>query len=72
MNFFFLSGRRPPLCLQTVKVMQQADEDATLTQIALAWTHLASGGAKLQEAAYIFDELADKFEATVNQQLPKQ
>lgn len=61
----FLKMDRPDLALKTVKVMQQADEDATLTQIALAWTHLASGGSKLQEAAYIYDELADKHEGTV-------
>ena len=46
--------------------MQGVDEDATLTQLCLAWTHVASGGSKLQEAAYIYDELADKFEATVS------
>jgi len=61
----FLKMDRPDLAQKTVKTMQQGDEDATLTQIALAWTHLAAGGGKLQEAAYVFDELADKFEATV-------
>jgi len=61
----YLKMDRPDLAAKTVKTMQQADEDATLAQLALAWTHVAVGGSKLQEAAYIFDELADKFEATV-------
>ena len=61
----FLKMDRPDLAAKTVRTMQQADEDATLTQLCLAWTHLAAGGAKLQEAAYIFEELGDKFEATV-------
>ena len=60
----YLKMNRLELASKTVKMMQQADEDATLTQLALAWIHMASGGAKLQEAAYIFDELAGKFEPT--------
>jgi coatomer subunit epsilon len=56
---------RPDLASKTVRQMQAADEDNTLTQLALAWTHLAVGGAKLQEAQYLYDELSDKFEATV-------
>lgn len=62
----FLKMDRPDLASKTVRQMQAADEDNTLTQLALAWTHLAAGGAKLQEAQYLYDELADKFEATVN------
>lgn len=61
----FLKMDRPDLATKTVKTMQAADEDATLTQIALAWSHVFAGGGKLQEAAYIYDEMADKFEATV-------
>ena len=53
----YLQMNRPELAQKTVRSMQQADEDATLTQLAIAWTHLATGGAKLQEAAYIFDEV---------------
>jgi coatomer protein complex subunit epsilon len=60
----YLQMNRPELAQKTVRSMQQADEDATLTQLAIAWSHLGTGGAKLQEAAYIFDELIDKFEAT--------
>jgi len=61
----FLRMNRPDLANKQLRLMQQADEDAALTQLASAWVNLAQGGAKLQEAAYIFDELIDKFGSTV-------
>lgn len=53
-----------------LQAMSAADDDATLTQLAIAWTGLALGGAKAQEAAYAFQELGDKYTWTVRSRSP--
>ena len=54
----FLKMDRPDLAQKTHKSMMVADEDSTLTQLAAAWVHVATG--KPLEACYIYDELSDK------------
>ena len=60
------AGRRQgAIPLASLQAMAAADDDATLTQLATAWAGLALGGAKVQEAAYVYQELGDKYTWTV-------
>jgi coatomer protein complex subunit epsilon len=61
----YISMNRPDVAAKTLRQMHSTDDDSTLTQLATAWVYLAQGGAKFQEAAYIFQELMDKYDASL-------
>ncbi|XP_043690096.1 coatomer subunit epsilon-1-like [Telopea speciosissima] len=60
----FLKMHRSDHAEKQLKIMQQIDEDHTLTQLANAWLNLAVGGSKIQEAYLIFQDFSEKFPMT--------
>ncbi|MCL7039985.1 hypothetical protein MKW94_016609 [Papaver nudicaule] len=60
----FLKMYRSDFAEKQLKIMQQIDEDHTLTQLANAWLNLAVGGSKIQEAYLIFQDFCEKYPMT--------
>eukprot|EP00300_Choanocystis_sp_HF-7_P022600 c21971_g1_i1.p1 GENE.c21971_g1_i1~~c21971_g1_i1.p1 ORF type:complete len:312 (+),score=2.74 c21971_g1_i1:48-938(+) len=61
----FLSLFRTDLAQKEVQAMISINEDATLTQLSIARVNLMLGGAKCQEAYFIFQEMCEKYTQTV-------
>ncbi|KAK2648976.1 hypothetical protein Ddye_016465 [Dipteronia dyeriana] len=60
----FLKMHRSDYAEKQLRVMQQIDEDHTLTQLANAWLNLSVGGSKIQEAYLIFQDFSEKYPMT--------
>jgi coatomer protein complex subunit epsilon len=61
----FLRMDRADLALKQARIMQAADEEATLTQLATAWCCIAQGGSKSEEALYILAALSEQYGPSV-------
>ncbi|KHN44678.1 Coatomer subunit epsilon-1 [Glycine soja] len=60
----FIKMHRSDYAERQLRIMQQIDEDHTLTQLANAWLNLAVGGSKIQEAYLIFQDLSERYQST--------
>jgi coatomer protein complex subunit epsilon len=60
----FIKMHRTDYAEKQLRIMQQIDEDHTLTQLANAWLNLAVGGSKIQEADLIFQDFSEKYPMT--------
>ncbi|KAI4343118.1 hypothetical protein MLD38_027656 [Melastoma candidum] len=60
----FIKMHRVDYAEKQLRIMQQIDEDHTLTQLANAWFDMAVGGSKIQEAYLIFQDFSEKYQMT--------
>ncbi|BAT87734.1 coatomer subunit epsilon-1-like [Vigna umbellata] len=60
----FIKMHRSDYAERQLRIMQQIDEDHTLTQLANAWLDLAVGGSKIQEAYLIFQDMSERYQST--------
>ncbi|VVC92041.1 unnamed protein product [Leptidea sinapis] len=55
-----LAMNRPDLAKKQLKLLQDIEDDGTLTQLAQAWLNLAQGGPGVQDAHYSIMELSER------------
>jgi len=61
----YLRMDRVDLASKSVKCMHDVDDDDTLTQLCAAWLAIRTGGDRLNEAAFLLQELIEKFGPSV-------
>jgi coatomer subunit epsilon len=60
----YLRMDRPDQAERAASAMMQIDEDCAISQLCVAWVGLALGGAKVKDAFYTFQELAERYQWT--------
>lgn len=58
-----LAMNRPDLARKQLKLLQDIEDDSTLTQLAQAWLNLSQGGPGVQDAHYSIMELSERLGA---------